>query len=168
MYLSRSDRSSATSSRQFPHLRTSFGSGGHRFGTFLEATQRGVSRGVVDHRGCGDDSALLATAVAFCHGEGIDPLRSEVPQPVAPNLRVYRAVSLQSPRGEPCRDHPAAADTAVDGVVLSPSVVLVGGHHRRASAPGAGGCQVDVHGDLLRSTNGRFCAGLKMPADQLC
>ena len=82
--------------------------GGHRFGTLLEATQRGVSRGVVDHRSCGDNSALLASAVTLCHGDGIDPFRSEVPQLVAPNLRVYRTVPLQSLPGESCRDHPAA------------------------------------------------------------
>ena len=147
MYVFWSDRSPATSSGQSPHPRTSSGSG---------VIGSGVSRGVVDHRGCGGNSALISSAVTLCNGDGIDPFRSEVPQLVAPNLRVHRAVSLQSPPGESCRDHPAAADAAVDGVVLSPSVVLVGDHHRRAAALGAGGCQVDVHGVLLRSTNGRF------------
>ena len=63
----------------------------------------------MDHRGCDDNSALLASVVTLCpvtlcHGEGIDPFRSEVPQLVAPNLRVCRAVPLQSLPGESCRD----------------------------------------------------------------
>ena len=61
MYVFRSDRSSATSSRQSPHPRTSSEVGGHP-GTLLEATQRAVSRAVVDHSGCGGNSALLAPA----------------------------------------------------------------------------------------------------------
>ena len=43
MYVFWSDRSSATSSRQSPHPRHQLRVGGHRFGTLLEATQRGVS-----------------------------------------------------------------------------------------------------------------------------
>ena len=63
MYVFWSDRSSATSSRQSPHPRTSSGSG------------------VI--------------------GSGL---------------------SSRPHSGQSCRDHPAAADTAVDGVVLSPSI----------------------------------------------
>ena len=136
MYVFWSDRSSATSSRQSPHPRTSSGSEVIGSG-FSSMPHSGESPwGVVDHSGGGDNSALISSAVTLCHGERIDPFRSEVPQLVAPHLRVYRAVPLQSPPGESCRDHPAAADTAVDGVVLSPSVVLVGDHHRRAAALG--------------------------------
>ena len=72
----------------------------------------------MDHGGDGDNFALLAPAATLCHGEGIGPFRSEVPQLVGPTLRVHRAVPLQSFTRESCRDHPAAADTAVDGVVF--------------------------------------------------
>ena len=45
MYVFWPDRSSATGSRQSPHPPHQLRVGGHRFGTLLEATQRGVSPG---------------------------------------------------------------------------------------------------------------------------
>ncbi len=136
MYVFWSDRSSATSSRQSPHPRTS--SGSEVIGSGLSSRPHsGESPGAWWTTGAAATTLLssrLRSPSAVVKES--TPFRSEVPQLVAPNLRVYRAVPLQSPPGESCRDHPAAADTAVDGVVLSPSVVLVGEHHRRAAAPG--------------------------------
>ena len=156
MYPFWSDRSSAASSGQSPHPRISSRSGV-------------IGSGLSSRPHSGESPGAWWTTGAAATTLLCPRLRSPsatVTESTPSEAKSHSLLLHTSGYIEPCHCSPLPVSPAavtrrpqtpqLMAWSFPPSVVLVGGHHRRAAALGAGGCQVDVHGVLLPSTNGRF------------
>ena len=156
MYVFRSDRSSATSSRQSPHPRTSSGSGV-------------IGSGLSSRPHSGESPGAWWTTAAAATTLLSPRLRSPsamVTESTPSEAKSHSLLPQTSGSIEPCHCSPLpVSPAAITRRPQTPQLMACS----FPQAPSwlvanivvlrhwwAGGCQVDVQGVLLRSTNGRF------------
>ena len=155
MYPFWSDRSSATNSRQSPHPRTSSGSGVIGSGLSLRP-----------HSGESPGAQWTTAAATTLVSSRLRSPSAMVKESTPSEAKSHSLLPQTSGSIEPCHCSPLpVSPAAITRRPQTPQLMAwsfpqasswLVSHHRRAAALGAGGCQVDVQGVLLRSTNGRF------------